>query len=344
MNTHYYWQEDVPVLADFKKEVLNNYHTFLNTYSTPEDLFESSLFEKGSTDRFSWFIEDYKAQDASFRGVNDAFGFEFSLARVSETSNDVIGYITYVVPETPASEAGLKRGDVFNVFNDVTLNLDNYSIVNKYYSDNNISMKFATINNGAIVSNGEEANLTIRQVIENPVYYSSIIEVDGKKVGYLVYNSFKYTFHKEMNDVFSTFLFNGIDDLILDLRYNGGGAVLTSSYLASMIYSGASTDEVFAKYVHNSKNPSDNDEVTFNDTGFIYDIDGNLVAEIYPGNTKGQGGHLFVKDPKFADRIKVMGKEYDGIHRMTFVIDENGVVSKVIEKVKTKDHAAQILN
>ncbi|WP_340198726.1 thioredoxin-dependent thiol peroxidase [Ascidiimonas sp. W6] len=40
---------------------------------------------------------------------------------------------------------------------------------------------------------------------------------------------------------------------------------------------------------------------------------------------------------------KFMGKEYDGIHRMTFLVDENGVVSHVIEKVKTKDHAAQVL-
>lgn len=40
---------------------------------------------------------------------------------------------------------------------------------------------------------------------------------------------------------------------------------------------------------------------------------------------------------------KFMGKEYDGIHRTTFVIDENGVISDIISKVKTKDHAAQIL-
>ena len=38
-----------------------------------------------------------------------------------------------------------------------------------------------------------------------------------------------------------------------------------------------------------------------------------------------------------------MGKEYDGIHRTTFIVDGNGVVENVIEKVKTKDHAAQIL-
>lgn len=40
---------------------------------------------------------------------------------------------------------------------------------------------------------------------------------------------------------------------------------------------------------------------------------------------------------------KFMGKEYDGIHRTTFVINEDGIIEEVIEKVKTKEHAAQIL-
>lgn len=40
---------------------------------------------------------------------------------------------------------------------------------------------------------------------------------------------------------------------------------------------------------------------------------------------------------------KFMGKEYDGIHRTTFVIDENGVIEEVISKVKTKAHAEQII-
>jgi peroxiredoxin Q/BCP len=41
---------------------------------------------------------------------------------------------------------------------------------------------------------------------------------------------------------------------------------------------------------------------------------------------------------------KFMGKEYDGIHRTTFVIDENGIIEDIILKVKTKAHAAQILD
>ena len=40
---------------------------------------------------------------------------------------------------------------------------------------------------------------------------------------------------------------------------------------------------------------------------------------------------------------KFMGREYDGLHRTTFVIDEEGRIEKIIEKVKTKDHAEQIL-
>ena len=46
----------------------------------------------------------------------------------------------------------------------------------------------------------------------------------------------------------------------------------------------------------------------------------------------------------FGDPKKFIGRVYDGIHRMTFVINEKGFISKVIEKVKTKDHAAQLLD
>ena len=45
----------------------------------------------------------------------------------------------------------------------------------------------------------------------------------------------------------------------------------------------------------------------------------------------------------YGDPKKFMGREFDGIHRTTFIIDEKGVVERVISKVKTKDHAAQIL-
>ncbi|HBS13041.1 MAG TPA: peptidase S41, partial [Flavobacteriaceae bacterium] len=102
LNKHYYWQSDIPDLADTKNDDVNAFNTYLNGHNESKNLFESLLFDKGETDRFSWFIENYEDQQASFRGVNDAFGFEFSLARVTKDGNEVIGYVTYVVPNSPA--------------------------------------------------------------------------------------------------------------------------------------------------------------------------------------------------------------------------------------------------
>ena len=68
-----------------------------------------------------------------------------------------------------------------------------------------------------------------------------------------------------------------------------------------------------------------------NKYGFPYD----LLADEDKSVIKAYG----VWGPK-----KFMGREYDGIHRTTFIIDENGLIESVIAKVKTKEHTAQILD
>ena len=72
-------------------------------------------------------------------------------------------------------------------------------------------------------------------------------------------------------------------------------------------------------------------------TKFInkYDFPFSLLADVDKKVIQDYG----VWGPK-----QFMGKTYDGIHRTTFVIDEKGVIEKVISKVKTKDHSAQILS
>lgn len=282
MNSWYNWQPNVANLADSKDDDIKSYYTYLNSYSTPESLFESLLYDEGTTDRFSWFVEDYNEQGASFRGVNDAYGFEFDLTRLCEGCNEVLGFVTYVVPNSPAADAGIMRGDLFYKFDGVELNLDNYRIVNNFYDGEitSISLGFNTLENGVIVPNNVEKTLTIREVVENPVLYSDVITDNaGTKIGYLVYNGFKYTFHEELNNVFGTFKSEGITELVLDLRYNGGGSVLTSAYLASMIYGGASENEIFAKLIYNSKHSDEGGYYPFFNSAYIYDKDGE-----YSGN------------------------------------------------------------
>ena len=54
--------------------------------------------------------------------------------------------------------------------------------------------------------------------------------------------------------------------------------------------------------------------------------------------------HEMLKSYKVWGPKKFMGREYDGIHRITYIVDKNGVISNVFEKVKTKTHACDILN
>lgn len=280
MNNVYYWQKDVQNLSDTKNDDLNTYYEYLNGYSDPEELFKSLRYNYGVTDRFSWYIDDYKVQDASFRGVTDSFGFEFGLSRLCANCDEVIGYVQYVVPNSPAADANIKRGDVFYKFNDVVLDINNYTVINKYYSDNSIRMGFATLENGTITPNNVSADLTIREVVENPVFYSDVITNDqGKKIGYLVYNGFKYTFHEELNNIFAQYKNENIDELVLDLRYNGGGTLLTTAYLASMIHAGAADGEVFAKLTHNTKLTQENSFYSFYDKASVFNKDGDYTAE-----------------------------------------------------------------
>jgi len=93
--------------------------------------------------------------------------------------------------------------------------------------------------------------MTAIQMQENPIQLDTVLNVGSFKVGYLVYNGFNADFDLQLNDVFKKFKDDGIDRLVLDLRYNGGGSVQTAKYLASMIY-GTATTKVFLKSQYNT--------------------------------------------------------------------------------------------
>ncbi|MEH6407148.1 MAG: S41 family peptidase, partial [Leeuwenhoekiella sp.] len=76
------------------------------------------------------------------------------------------------------------------------------------------------------------------------------LDVGGQNVGYLMYNSFTSNFDEQLNDAFAQFKADGVTDLVLDLRYNGGGSVRTATDLAAMI-TGQYTGEIFSTEVWN---------------------------------------------------------------------------------------------
>jgi C-terminal processing protease CtpA/Prc len=117
----------------------------------------------------------------------------------------------------------------------------------------------ASAKNGALASNGINVELTKEENFEtNPIQVSKSIilnnDTEGYSgiIGYIMYNQFVADKSNELNKVFAEFKAEGISDLIIDLRYNGGGSVQNCVELASMI-TGQFTSEIFAEEQWNNK-------------------------------------------------------------------------------------------
>lgn len=271
MNSWYNWQTNVPNLADSKDDDTKSYYIFLNGYTTPANLFDALLFDKKNTDRFSWFIEDYVAQNKQFEGISKSFGMRLQGVQL-QNSTDVILYVRYVATNSPASDAGIKRGDIINAIDGIVLTTTNFDDTTAKLGNGTVTLSFATATNGVLTATGNKTIMAV-ELTDNPVYLSKVFDLNGTKVGYLVYNGFQSAYNDELNAVFADFKAQGITELVLDLRLNGGGSVQTSAYLASMIYAQAGTDK-FADLKFNTKHANENGAYNFQNTENIYDLSG----------------------------------------------------------------------
>tara|TARA_R110002167_G_scaffold143481_20_gene332846 strand:+ start:4601 stop:6091 length:1491 start_codon:yes stop_codon:yes gene_type:complete len=253
MNFWYFWQADVPNLADSKfpntTEGAKAYTDFLALEPDPIKFYEDQLLYED--DRFSFYAEDYKDLTNAIAGISKSNGLEFGLVRF-ENSDDVFGYVRYIIPNSDASTKDIKRGDLFTGVNGQTLTINNY--IDLLFKDlDTYVLNMATISGGVISPSGEEVSLTKQaNLAENPIFLDKIFEINGQKIGYLVYNAFTNEYDEELNAVFGRFLAGGVTELVLDMRYNSGGSVNTARLLSSMIYS-TNTSNLFLKQRWNSK-------------------------------------------------------------------------------------------
>ena len=239
MNDIYLYKAEVPQLADDYFENQQELNDFLRDFETPEELFDALLAPE---DQFSFLVEDYVELENALEGIALTNGMEYGLVKYSSTSSNVLGYVRYVLPNTSASKKGIQRGDLFNTVDGQQLTIENYS---ELLAPPEYTIGLAFLENSEVISTDETVRLVKEQYTENPIFVAKVLQTDSGKVGYLMYNSFSGSFDNELNAVFAGFRAEGITNLIVDLRYNGGGSVESASDLASMI-TGQFTGEIFS--------------------------------------------------------------------------------------------------
>ncbi len=250
LNEVYLWQQDVPDLADDKFTTFDDYYTFLNGYNTPESLFDDLLYQIDVVDRFSYIVDDYVALENSFQGTSNSNGLDFQLVRLSG-SDDIFGYIRYVANNSDASSKDINRGEFFLTVDGQQLTVNNY-IDLLFGSNNTYTLGMADITNNTIALNGKTVELTKTEFTENPILINKVIETNGVKIGYLMYNGFVANFDTELNNAIADLKSQSINELVLDLRYNPGGSVRSAINLSSMI-TGQFANEVFSTEVWNNR-------------------------------------------------------------------------------------------
>lgn len=284
MNQYYLWQDRVPNLANDRFADEAAYTTFLQGYPVPEDLFEALRTDK-AVDRFSWIVSDYLELEGQIQGTTKNNGVEFSISRRPGNPNDLFCYVRYIINNSDASTKNIKRGDIFTAVNGIELNVDNYLSL-LFGSNDTYTVNFADYNGTTFVANGKSASLTKTVLSENPILINKVITSGTHKIGYLMYNGFYSSYDSQLNDAFGLLKSQGITDLVLDLRYNGGGSVQTSARLASMI-TGQFTDQVFSKLEWNSNNSDNNSDYLFPKEINGAAINSLNLTKIYVLTTKG---------------------------------------------------------
>ena len=165
--------------------------------------------------------------------------------------------VTDVMSGSPAHEANLARGDRIVEINGRTVQVlrDSGELDGAFGpSDAGVEAELVVLRSGTpFRTRMAKRVVTIPTVSSRQVYSAA-----GREVGYLFFRNFVTPSYEALDAAFSDFRARAVKELVLDLRYNGGGLVGVAQHLASMI-GGVRTDgQVFAEYFHNDKNASRN--------------------------------------------------------------------------------------
>ena len=180
-------------------------------------------------DRWTSLMRDSKAFLSSVSSTKLSFGLDYKIYLKASSDSEFVLVVLYVSPGGPAAQAGLRRGDVIERVNGLPVTRSNYLSLLKNIDTPREPCTFT------MLKSGHEINLSPREFHESPVLLKKIFHKGTDKIGYMVFNSFNRDADSDLIEAGRFFRENGVKELILDLRYNSGGYLMTERILASML-------------------------------------------------------------------------------------------------------------
>jgi len=198
-------------------------------------------------DKWSILLDDFEAFNSSVEGIETTYGWDVSFYYVDSSQTNVCFVVNFVYPNSPAANAGIQRGDVILTYNGKAITKSN--LESAYYSAS------GTWGFGHGVATVQQtADLSAIKMYLDPIICTKIFDINGKKIGYLHYASFDLASIPNLIEISKQFKAQSVTELILDLRYNGGGYVVTEEAMAAMYapWDNVTAKDVFQTEVWNS--------------------------------------------------------------------------------------------
>ncbi|WP_316837072.1 S41 family peptidase [Pedobacter nutrimenti] len=273
----YYWNDAIPDYATFQPRNYISKSLALDNYD--DELFAITQlkinpstgkpYEFRASDptipKYSYIddITTHNAQqafvpnataDVELDGTGYDVGFLTFQGYGTNTSYDL--YVTAVFPNSPAAKAGLTRGSIIKKINGTAIGTN-------FNTEKTIIYAIPESTTASVTLSGTKADgtvfndlvLTRTKYASSPVYKTTTITSGAKKIGYLAlarFSDLETTAKKDLDNAFSKFVSDGVTDLIIDLRYNGGGYVNTAEYLVNLIAPSSAKGKMFTEYYNSN--------------------------------------------------------------------------------------------
>jgi carboxyl-terminal processing protease len=244
----YLWYNEVPNLDP------------VTAASTPQDYFVSLTRDglPAKKDRFSFTYNTVDWNKLINSGVSAGYGAEWAL--ISRTVPRVLR-VAFTEPNSPASKVGLTRGATVLKINNVDINTTLQADINKlnagiYPSALGVTSTFEILDLGATTS--RVIQMTSSEVTSTPVQEVRTGVFGGINFGYILFNDHLASAETQLIAAVNQLKAANIQELVLDMRYNGGGYLYIAQQLGYMIATPAVTGRTFEKLRFNNKRTADN--------------------------------------------------------------------------------------
>jgi C-terminal processing protease CtpA/Prc len=203
----------------------------------------------------------FAIKQAEWDNVSSGIAGDFGLGVFFHTESDL--RVKHVERESPAGKAGIRRGwRITKINGSDNVNTSNINfIVQNVFESNSTNFTFQKPDNSTVT-----ITLNVASYQENPIVLDSVYTIDSKKIGYLVFNSFlgdTSAIYNDFTRVFNRFAQEGVGDVVVDLRYNGGGYVSLAERLGNYLAPSSANGNLMMRQQYNNKYSQYNRETNF---------------------------------------------------------------------------------